>query len=833
MRKTLLLSAIVACTVSTLQAQTVANPLTLELGGENKYEFSGGYSTPVYKYTAPEDQLVSVVANNTDATIRVTYDGTYSNLAPSYNQKNNCSFIIQKDESLYLQVTTYTSPLTIDASAKAQAYNLANTAADALEITPDADPMFVPFREEKYVEQLVYLTYLATEDGALEMTFSGYVHNAEFAEGDGAYVGLTCKASADYSTYRASIPVEEGKRYYVRLAGQKAQFLTAKIVHPVFGESADYPFIITGTTAEVPAKAGKYYYEVTGTESGYCVIGSQVTDFDGTVSFGQRIDTNMFTMADGSFDIRQRATQGGHYYIIVDKKSDTADAQQFTVSFQAAQPYDKDTEGEPVVLGDDMTIPPYAGTYYYRVSVPEGAYLLKAVAEKAFTADGSSMSIYLASNTYTAVYIGDPDIVCEVSSNTDYIIKVTVTEADKRNALKVTLSKLQQGDGASDPFIAVVGKNEISAGDSKYYLYKAEKTSWVYITPENPSINYPSVQRQKSEKYPTATYVTLLKDGNVYKFQAESGQDYLIRFTKIAEPTAFDLALVDYGKGETQEDPFIVTSSTIEVPSSPATYWWSYVPERSGKLQISTDFKFDVVSSPTRENSVALLNAAGTLLAALPIDYTEEIFNPVKVNVTEGQQYYLRIISVSEQDGKTVNFEIGDLDPGETPAVAIEITPNEVPYDYTFEKNSSNFASSKWYVIELEEGELSIYSEQSLTFRIYKENEANDYNTTNYTFYASTFWTPDYTKRYYGINKAAITVPGKYYIASYYNYSDVSAIIEGSAVKTTASVANITIDEDSNAPIEYFDLNGRKVAEPASGLYIRKQGAKVTKVMVK
>lgn len=46
-----------------------------------------------------------------------------------------------------------------------------------------------------------------------------------------------------------------------------------------------------------------------------------------------------------------------------------------------------------------------------------------------------------------------------------------------------------------------------------------------------------------------------------------------------------------------------------------------------------------------------------------------------------------------------------------------------------------------------------------------------------------------------------------------------------------AGVADITVDE--NAPVEYFNLQGVKVAEPANGIFIRRQGAKTEKIMVK
>jgi hypothetical protein len=46
-----------------------------------------------------------------------------------------------------------------------------------------------------------------------------------------------------------------------------------------------------------------------------------------------------------------------------------------------------------------------------------------------------------------------------------------------------------------------------------------------------------------------------------------------------------------------------------------------------------------------------------------------------------------------------------------------------------------------------------------------------------------------------------------------------------------AGVSNVTVD-NSNAPAEYFDLQGRKVAHPANGIFIKRQGSTVTKVVM-
>lgn len=50
-------------------------------------------------------------------------------------------------------------------------------------------------------------------------------------------------------------------------------------------------------------------------------------------------------------------------------------------------------------------------------------------------------------------------------------------------------------------------------------------------------------------------------------------------------------------------------------------------------------------------------------------------------------------------------------------------------------------------------------------------------------------------------------------------------------VEQYTGIEDITVDE--NAPVEYFNLQGVRVANPENGLYIRRQGGKATKVYVK
>ena len=55
--------------------------------------------------------------------------------------------------------------------------------------------------------------------------------------------------------------------------------------------------------------------------------------------------------------------------------------------------------------------------------------------------------------------------------------------------------------------------------------------------------------------------------------------------------------------------------------------------------------------------------------------------------------------------------------------------------------------------------------------------------------------------------------------------------ISVSCAKILSGVADIEAADD-NAPVEYFNLQGIRVENPANGLYIRRQGSKITKVIL-
>lgn len=63
-----------------------------------------------------------------------------------------------------------------------------------------------------------------------------------------------------------------------------------------------------------------------------------------------------------------------------------------------------------------------------------------------------------------------------------------------------------------------------------------------------------------------------------------------------------------------------------------------------------------------------------------------------------------------------------------------------------------------------------------------------------------------------------------------YNLEETTATVTGSNIQ---AIEDIIADEDANAPVEYYNMQGIRVENPKNGIFIRRQGKKVEKVIFK
>jgi hypothetical protein len=75
----------------------------------------------------------------------------------------------------------------------------------------------------------------------------------------------------------------------------------------------------------------------------------------------------------------------------------------------------------------------------------------------------------------------------------------------------------------------------------------------------------------------------------------------------------------------------------------------------------------------------------------------------------------------------------------------------------------------------------------------------------------------------YKYTQIEVTIGEREYTITFYQPNNVSY---------TSGVNDLTVD-DANGDVEYFNLQGIRVKNPANGIYIRRQGNKVSKVLVK
>ena len=88
----------------------------------------------------------------------------------------------------------------------------------------------------------------------------------------------------------------------------------------------------------------------------------------------------------------------------------------------------------------------------------------------------------------------------------------------------------------------------------------------------------------------------------------------------------------------------------------------------------------------------------------------------------------------------------------------------------------------------------------------------------------------------------AYDVADNIYVADYSDFFQAYSFAKAENTYTTAANDKITVTDmmtgvestlvDENAPVEYFNLQGVKVANPENGIFIKRQGAKATKVVL-
>lgn len=135
-------------------------------------------------------------------------------------------------------------------------------------------------------------------------------------------------------------------------------------------------------------------------------------------------------------------------------------------------------------------------------------------------------------------------------------------------------------------------------------------------------------------------------------------------------------------------------------------------------------------------------------------------------------------------------------------------------------------------------GYLNYYGWDTETIKAYALGDMDENGGGSYRFDLSTY---DPELKLITINDAGYGIKGGSYDDSIMCYNwvdgegnvpDMTCYLDLSSTNL-AGVNDIVVDSSENAPVVYYNLQGVRVANPSNGLYLRVQGNKVVKVIVK
>ncbi|MDE5633448.1 MAG: hypothetical protein K2I51_02130 [Muribaculaceae bacterium] len=243
-----------------------------------------------------------------------------------------------------------------------------------------------------------------------------------------------------------------------------------------------------------------------------------------------------------------------------------------------------------------------------------------------------------------------------------------------------------------------------------------------------------------------------------------------------------------------------------------------------------------VVPTPTPGENVKVANIAAWLADA-KTDVLYEFENPVKVVYQNGLNLYV-------QDETGSMFIYGSTDQTYTPGQTIPagFTGNYVNYYSTIElslpKDGSSKASYKAGVDgePVQPAEVAIADIDGATmgnkYIVIRNCDLANIVEKNFEIVAGNDKIAGYNK--FGIDLPETTeLKDVIGVVNYYQAKGAdapSASIYPIEIKAAAGIAGV--EADLNAPVEYFNLQGVRVENPANGLYIMRQGSKVAKVIL-
>lgn len=848
MKKLILLTFLQFCLCSLFAQTDVSTALDLQVG-TNSYDLTGqsGYVTLYYKYTAPAESgqlLTFTTVKGEGLNYVMSEDGTYNKMIYGINSATGSIVPVKAGQTVYLILNTRGgSEISFDMKAENAIVEGGQTKEEAIDVTGQSN-FFIPsnYSTETY-SSVTYLKYECSEEGVLEMTFTGSLSGLSVCE-ENSSEETSVSLSYVSGTVVGKTEVEAGKVYIIKIKASTSPLIgNFVITHPTIGTSSDMPFTGKAEGNELPAEIGEYWYSYVAEDNGFVMLSSDSYLYGGTVSvYNANSMYSPIASVDGCFLLRFNAVKGNTYLICIEKNEATGSPDLFDMTLVPAGEGDSFNNPKAIELGEN-TLPQYNGQYYYSITIPGEAgtpKFLNISSEADFLSSATNVAVYDQNNMYSSLASGTKDVKVEVSAGNTYIICWNLNEDINGFKYNVSVEDIAQGDVYGNPIPAVVGTNDLKSGSDKYYKYTATLNGWLVISPSDLAVK---VQFPMSSG-PYPSYRTAVQDGFSIKTEIVKGTEYVIQFSDVTADGTFDLEEVAYGEGESKETAIVVEGSSADVPKSAQTTWYRYVAPADGMLEISSDINYE--QNASYQSSTVRVMRDGD---SYPIDITKPSTVGItffgKFGASKDEVFYVQVVTLSAQEGKTVTFNLRDYEPGELSDNPIELVVGENQL-----KEASRL-NPVWYYADLAEGDLKItadannyyymtlYSADDLnnplavSGYVYDENYNGSYNLT---------YTVETPGKY--IMKLEQTNPGGALVTMSANIAtgisatglDAENVTVGSGcitVTPSAAGANVSVYDLSGKMVKSAYVKGQTTFNVEKGLYIVRVNNKAIKVVVK
>lgn len=848
MKKLILLTFLQFCLCSLFAQTDVSTALDLQVG-TNSYDLTGqsGYVTLYYKYTAPAESgqlLTFTTVKGEGLSYVMSEDGTYNKMIYGINSATGSIVPVKAGQTVYLILNTRGgSEISFDMKAENAIVEGGQTKEEAIDVTGQSN-FFIPsnYSTETY-SSVTYLKYECSEEGVLEMTFTGSLSGLSVCE-ENSSEETSVSLSYVSGTVVGKTEVEAGKVYIIKIKASTSPLIgNFVITHPTIGTSSDMPFTGKAEGNELPAEIGEYWYSYVAEDNGFVMLSSDSYLYGGTVSvYNANSMYSPIASVDGCFLLRFNAVKGNTYLICIEKNEATGSPDLFDMTLVPAGEGDSFNNPKAIELGEN-TLPQYNGQYYYSITIPGEAgtpKFLNISSEADFLSSATNVAVYDQNNMYSSLASGTKDVKVEVSAGNTYIICWNLNEDINGFKYNVSVEDIAQDDVYGNPIPAVVGTNDLKSGSDKYYKYTATLNGWLVISPSDPAVK---VQFPMSSG-PYPSYRTAVQDGFSIKTEIVKGTEYVIQFSDVTADGTFDLEEVAYGEGESKETAIVVEGSSADVPKSAQTTWYRYVAPADGMLEISSDIYYE--QNASYQSSTVRVMRDGD---SYPVDITKPSTLGItffgKFGASKDEVFYVQVVTLSAQEGKTVTFNLRDYEPGELSDNPIELVVGENQL-----KEASRL-NPVWYYADLAEGDLKItaaannyyymtlYSADDLnnplavSGYVYDENYNGSYNLT---------YTVETPGKY--IMKLEQTNPGGALVTMSANIAtgisatglDAENVTVGSGcitVTPSAAGANVSVYDLSGKMVKSAYVKGQTTFNVEKGLYIVRVNNKAIKVVVK